>query len=926
MHARSLRSAFALLLLTLVAVALPALAAADEAAPATPTIDSSWLEQLPPLIDREILFGDPEISGAQISPNGRFVTFRRPYKGQANIWIKGVDEPFDKARPITADTARPVRGYFWSRDSRYVLYVQDKGGNENYHIYALDPAGKAGPDGVPSARDLTPIENVRAMILSLPKKAPGKIIVGLNDRDPSYHDIYTLDIATGDRKLMVKNTFGAAVFLTDLDGQVRLGWKMNQDGGGEIFLVGPKGAGKTIYSCSFEETCTPMRFHKDGRHFYLRSNVGQDVDLQRLMLFDLDTGKSELVEADPEGEVDLGGAIFSDVSDELVATYYVGDRTRIYPRTEAFARDLKLLEQQLPDGEIGVGSMTADENLWIVSVSRDVNPGSVYLYDRKQGKVTKLYDSRPELPSDHLASMRPVRYPARDGSKIPAYLTVPKGVEGRRLPAVILPHGGPWARDTWGYDGIAQFLANRGYVVLQPNFRGSTGYGKAHLNGGNNGWGTGVMQHDLSDGVKYLIDSGLADPERVAIMGGSYGGYATLAGLAFTPELYAAGVDIVGPSNIITLFNSIPPYWKPIRKMFLMRVGDPDDPGDRKRLIEQSPFFHAKQIKAPLLVIQGANDPRVKKAEADQIVVALRDLDRQVEYLVAPDEGHGFAGEENRLAMFASIEEFLARHLGGRYQKEMPPAIAQRLDELRVDPATVTMPQADSRAEKARTAPLPQLVAAQIAPLEQTFTTTLMLPGDREVKLDSQRTITRGEDGKTWKLQSQVLGPMAKGADTYILDGRTLLPISRSAQQGPVSLELSFSPEKIHGEIQTPGGPIPVDLALEAPVYGDDIALATVFAALPLAEGYQTTLRTLDVQRQRIRLWSVSVEGRQSRTTPAGTFDTFRLHLADLDGEGGGGTFWIASDPKMVVAFDISVPTPMGQIKGQGELRSFKLP
>ena len=295
----------------------------------------------------------------------------------------------------------------------------------------------------------------------------------------------------------------------------------------------------------------------------------------------------------------------------------------------------------------------------------------MYLYNRVGKTLEKLYDSRPELPNDQLANMRPIRYEARDGREIPGYLVVPKGVPAESLPTVILPHGGPWGRYSWGYDPLVQFLANRGYAVLMPNFRGSTGYGKRFLNEGNGEWGTGVMQHDITDGVHYLVAQGIADPEQVAIMGGSYGGYATLAGVAFTPRLYAAGVSIVGPSNIITLLNSIPPYWGPAKEMFMRRVGDPDDPEDRERLESQSPFFHAENIEAPLLIIQGANDPRVKKAESDQIVVALRELDRQVQYLLALDEGHGFVGRENRLAMFAAIERFLARHLDGRYQRAM---------------------------------------------------------------------------------------------------------------------------------------------------------------------------------------------------------------------------------------------------------------
>ncbi|MHC4447941.1 MAG: S9 family peptidase, partial [Planctomycetota bacterium] len=663
---------------------------------------------LPPLIDRELFFGDPEISGAQISPDGQWVSFRRPYRDVMNIWVKRTGEPFDAAHPLTADEQRPVRGYFWTQDSRYVLYVQDKGGDENYHIYAVDPAGKpAGDTGVPEARDLTPIDGIRASIYAVPETTPDQIIVGLNDRDPALHDVYRLDIDTGERDLLIRNETNVARWITDLEGNVRLAWQQTPDGGSEILPVKNGQLGKAIYTCNFEESCAPVRFHKNGRQVYIVSNKGENVDLARLMLMDPDTGDAKLVESDPEREVDFGDAVFSDRTEELIATVYVGDRQRIYPRAAEIEKDLAFLRKRLPDGEIGLGSRTEDERLWVVSVSRDVNPGQVYLYDRKQMTVEKLYDSRPDLPTEHLAQMQPARYEARDGTEIPAYLTTPKDMEPRNLPVILLPHGGPWGRDMWGYDSFAQFLANRGYAVLMPNFRGSAGYGKSFLNAGNKEWGTGIMQHDLTDGVKYLIERGIADPDRVAIMGGSYGGYATLAGVTFTPDLYAAGVSIVGPSNIITLLNSIPPYWGPIKKIFHRRVGDPDNPEDRQRLEAQSPFYHAEQIKSPLLVIQGANDPRVNKAESDQIVVAMRDLGRSVEYLVAPDEGHGFAGEENRLAMFAVIEKFLAEHLGGRYQTGASPEVAERMAVLQVDVSALEMPTVPEEGEWAKTAPLP---------------------------------------------------------------------------------------------------------------------------------------------------------------------------------------------------------------------------
>lgn len=639
--------------------------------------------QVPPLLQRELFFADPDIAGAQLSPDGQFLAFQKPLDGVMNVWVKGINEPMAAARPVTADTDRPIMIYFWSADGRYILYAQDKDGNENFHVYAADPTSLEG-----AARNLTAIEGVAARIYAIPKQTPNHIIVGFNDRDPRFHDIYRVDLTTGERTLLLQNDEQIGLWTTDLAGNVRLAFRQTAERGNEILAVGDDGL-TPIYTCRIEETCVPIRFHADGQRVYLMSN--RNGDLIQLELLNLENQQSQMVEVDPENQVDFGGAVFSEATDELIATYYVGDRTRIYPQNDEIAADVALLQQQLPDVDIVLKSLTQDDRLALIEAQSDVNPGSTYLFDRNTQTLEKLYDSRPELSSEHLATMQPLRYTARDGLEIPAYLTLPQGVDPVNLPVIVMPHGGPWARDMWGYNPFTQFLANRGYAILQPNFRGSTGYGKAFLNAGNNEWGTGAMQHDLTDGVQYLIDEGIADPERVGIFGGSYGGYATLAGLAFTPDIYAVGASAVGPSNLITLLRSIPPYWESLKATFALRLGDPEDPSDRNRLEAQSPLFFADQIQAPLLVIQGANDPRVKQAESDQIVAALRDLGRPVEYLVAPDEGHGFRKEINSLAMTAALETFLAEHLGGRYQTDIAPDVQSQLESLTVDINTVTV-------------------------------------------------------------------------------------------------------------------------------------------------------------------------------------------------------------------------------------------
>ena len=654
----------------------------------------------PPIIDRAIFFSDPEIAYATLSPDGKSMTFLKLHNDVRNIWIKGRSEPFEKARPLTAAT-RTVAAHFWSKDSKYVIFQKDTGGDENYHIYAVDPAATGDP--VPPARDLTPIEKIQARIIDIPKKTPTEIIVGINDRDPKVHDVYRLNLATGERTLVRKNGENIIEWQTDLDGRLRLGTRQTSDGGTEVLKV-EGNLLLPIYSVNADEYVRSIRFTPDGNSFYLVSNKG-DPDRTQLMLFDLTSGKLKVLEEDPKGEADFGEAVFSDVTNELIATVYTGDRRRIYFPQSQFKKDFEKMKRQLPDASIFLDCRTADERLWLLYVKGDVDRGAYYMFDRKTGKVEFVRLAQPGFPGRHLLPMKVIRYKARDGMSIPAYLVLPKGIAAKNLPAVIIPHGGPWARDEWRYQGWAQFLANRGYAVLLPNFRGSTGYGKRFLNAGNKQWGTGSMQHDITDGVHYLIGEGIADPKRIGIAGGSYGGYATLAGLAFTPDLYAAGFDIVGMSNIITLLNSIPPYWAPVKAMFAKRVGDMDKPEEREMLIKQSPLNSAKNIKAPLFVAHGANDPRVKKAEADQIVVALRDLGRKVEYICAPDEGHGFAGRDNRIALFVAMEKFFAKYLGGRLQEDVPAGIQKKLDAITVNVKDVVVRPAG---EEGASGPKPQ--------------------------------------------------------------------------------------------------------------------------------------------------------------------------------------------------------------------------
>ncbi|WP_460610017.1 S9 family peptidase [Hymenobacter terrigena] len=659
------------------------------AAPQTSFAQAAKPSAQPPLIDRELFFGDPEISGAQLSPDGKFLSFIRPYNGTRNIWVKGLDEPFDKARPMTNDQARPVRSYFWSRDGKYLLYSQDKAGDENFNIYAVNPA-EALPAGqaVPAARDLTGLKGVRVQIINAPLTDPNTLYIGLNDRDKAWHDLYKLNLTTGEKTLVRQNTDRIGDWVFDWNDQLRLAARSNPDGSTEWLRV--EGEKMTpFYKTTIDEQSAVEGFAKDNQHVYLATNKGPR-NLAEIVLLDPATGQEQPYQADPLKRVDVGSLALSEKTHEPVFVSFEDDRMRRVWKDKAFEQDFAVVSKQLPGLDVYPVSHTTDERLWLLSASSATQPSVAYLFDRQTKQLTKQYETRPKLKAADLADMKVVRYKSSDGLEIPAYLTLPKGVAAKNLPVVILPHGGPWARDAYGFNAMHQFLANRGYAVLSPNFRASTGYGKQFLNAGNGEWGR-KMQDDLTWGVKYLVAQGIADPKRVGIMGGSYGGYATLAGVAFTPDLYNAAVAIVAPSNLTTLLNAIPPYWEAGRKQMYARMADPGTPEGRAALDRMSPLGSANKIKTPLMVVQGANDPRVNKAEADQIVVALRDRNYPVQYLLAPDEGHGFARPVNNMAMFAASEKFLASQLHGRYQESMPPAVAKRLEEITVDPKTVQL-------------------------------------------------------------------------------------------------------------------------------------------------------------------------------------------------------------------------------------------
>jgi dipeptidyl aminopeptidase/acylaminoacyl peptidase len=608
-----------------------------------------------PLIPREVLFGNPERASPGISPDGTRIAWLAPVDGVLNVWVGQIGA--DDAKPVTDDTDRGIRDYRWAHDDRHLLYVQDRGGDENWHLYAVDLEGGG-------TRDLTPFDGVQAQLVATDKEFPDQVLVGLNKDNPELHDVYQLDLATGKLDLVASNP-GFIGWLADADLRVRCGVAPTPDGGLIVMVrdsedaewrqalqVGPEDALGT----------SPVAFSRDCNHLIMVSS--QDANAARLVRLDLADGDRQVIYADPRYDVE-SVVLHPDTREPELVTV-VRDRAEIEAVDPARAEELARIRAVHPGDPAFLGR-DHDDRTWLLAFTADDGPVSYYAWDRAEQRATFLFVHRPELERYQLAGMEPFSFTARDGLEVHGYLSFPPGASRSGLPTVLNVHGGPWYRDIWGFNPEVQWFANRGYLCVQVNFRGSTGYGKAFLNAGDREWGA-AMHDDLVDAVNHVVERGWADPARVAIYGGSYGGYAALVGATFTPDLFRCAVDLVGPSNLKTLIESIPPYWKPMVALFNTRVGNPETEVDF--LWSRSPLSKVDQIRIPVLIAQGANDPRVKQAESEQIVAAMRDKGIAYEYLLFPDEGHGFAKPANRLRFYAVAERFLAAHLGGRHEPD----------------------------------------------------------------------------------------------------------------------------------------------------------------------------------------------------------------------------------------------------------------
>ncbi|MEG1645634.1 MAG: S9 family peptidase [Alistipes sp.] len=607
-----------------------------------------------PQIPLEDFFRNPEKSGYQISPDGEHFSYTAPWEGRNNIFIQ---KPGDKeAVRLTSETERDLSGYFWANDNR-ILYLKDTGGDENFQLYGVNIDGTN-----PIAYTATP--GVRTQIIDPLEDIDSLMIIGTNQRNPQVFDPYRLNINTGEMTLLYENPGNIQGWMTDHDGQLRVAYAIVDGVNTQIlYRATEQEPFKPVLTTSFKESVSFANFTPDNKLVYAETNIGRDKTA--LVLMDPATC-TEIEELYKNEKYDLGSVWYSDVQKKLLAVSYTGHQGRVrhFFDKEAEAMIGKL-EAQLPAYEVGIASSNKAEDKFIIYAGSDRSYGSYYLYDVKTNKLTKISDLAPWLKEDQMAEMLPITYKTRDGEEIEGYLTLPVGQKmetAKNLPLVVNPHGGPWARDTWGFNPEIQFLANRGYAVLQMNFRGSTDYGRRFSELSYGKWGQ-TMQDDITDGVNYLIEKGIADPAKIAIYGGSYGGYATLMGIVKDPDFYACAVDYVGVSNLFTFMQTIPPYWKPMLDMMYEMVGNPETQADMLR--ENSPALNADKIKTPLFVVQGANDPRVNINESDQMVKALRDRGVEVDYMVKDNEGHGFHNEENRFDFYRAMEKFLGKYLKG---------------------------------------------------------------------------------------------------------------------------------------------------------------------------------------------------------------------------------------------------------------------
>jgi len=613
------------------------------------------------LIPREVLFGNPVKAAPTVSPDGKLLAYLAPVDDVLNVWVRTVGAEDDRA--ITKDDNRGIRIYFWAQDSKHIMYLQDVGGNENWRLYGVNLE-------TDKIKDFTPFDDVQVRITAWSKHFPNELLIAMNKENPKVHNVYNLDLTSGELELVAKNPGNIIGWLTDRNFKVRGAMVARADGGFDLMMrENERTDWKKLVAWNLENSLNsgPVSFSKDGRYIYLKDSRG--VNAGRLVKMEIATQNIEVIAEDPQ--YDISGVMIHPDTYEVQAVSFYKARNEWIVLDESIKGDFEAIAK-LDQGDFFVYNRDNADDTWLVAFTKDNGPVPFYAFDRKRQKGIFLFDHQPDLNNYALAPMEPISFTSRDGLTIHGYITYPAGKNRTNLSMVLNVHGGPWGRDGWGYHPEAQWLANRGYACLQVNFRGSTGYGKEFLNAGNKEWG-GKMHDDLVDAVNWAVEEGITDPKKVAIFGWSYGGYAALVGATFTPNLFCCAVDGVGISNLITWIKTVPPYWTTLLAMLHKRVGNPDT--EEEFLKSRSPLFRVDEIRIPILIAQGANDPRVKQAESEQIIEAMKKKGLEYEYMLFPDEGHGFAKPENRLRFYAAAEKFLAKHLGGRYEETIQDSV-----------------------------------------------------------------------------------------------------------------------------------------------------------------------------------------------------------------------------------------------------------
>jgi dipeptidyl aminopeptidase/acylaminoacyl peptidase len=847
-----------------------------------------------PLIDRELFFNYPEIRNAKLSPDGRMIAFLKASKGIMNIWVKNVNESMGKSRVLTTSDY-PLSDFSWTADSKLILFAHSIWENENFNVYAVDPNESVDSlsDGTPTVRNLTPLDSVSTVLYQVSRKNPDMAWVGVNSRDKKWYDLYSLEISSGSLKLIRRNKDSITRWIFDWTENPQVGIRYHtSDSTAEFLRLNKDGSSTKIFESSILDIAEPLNYSSDNQWIYIRTNRGQNQDLVKLIMENLSTMKMVDVEEDPLQKVDLEDCIFSHATHEPIFTTYTDNRVRTYFKDSSLESDFQFLQKKYPGREINFLSFSDNDSLILFSTEADDRLPQVYLFDRNQKQVSLQFIPQSGLRpyESHFSKMQPIVYQSSDGSNISGYLTMPRGFGSKNLPVIILPHGGPWSRDRWGFNNVVQWLANRGYAVLQVNFRGSAGFGKKFLNAGNRQWGT-LMQDDITWGVNELIGRGIADPKRVGILGANFGGYAVLAGLTFTSDVYAAGVDINGPSNLLLTYSSLPPSWSGTKKIFQTRVGDTTTQAARNLLMKQSPMLADSSIRTPLMIVYGTNDPMVTKNENDHIVVTMRDSNRKVEYLILPGDSYPFTNISNEMASVARIENFFGKYLRGRSQESMKPETARRLKEIQQDIANTTVGVALPVSAMA-SFPNP---SSDLAAGNYNYTILVEVPG-RRVPLAMTRLIM-SDSADNWVVTDQITGQTGDQADEATYQKGSLKPEFRRTQQRGKTAEYSFNGTEITTNLPDKT----VSASVDGAYLHDGAGMDLLIARLPLKEGYRSGFYLIG-DDGKAKLYQIRVIGKDTINNES----CLIVELTNADNTGISTKLWINMEHKM--AYRMIVP------------------